>query len=437
MKRWLGSVVATVVVLAWGGLGAAQIKMEIVGPGSTLSPIAVAGLKNLGGDDEQRLSARFVDTLRRDLELSGYFRVIDPRAYIEDPQTSGYDIGQFNFADWRAINADFVVKGAVSRKDGQAVVVAMLFDVAQQRRMMGKRLEGAPYEVRRMARRFADAVLAATTGVRGPFDTRLAFVSPDGARFKEIFTAPLDGYGLSRLTNNRTINLFPSFDRTGRRLVYLSYKSGHPALYLADLETQREREIPSRLGMTVGGVLTPDGRAVVASISRDGATNLYLLDFGGEVIRELTHNAAINVGPAVSADGKLVAFTSDRSGTPQIYLESLAGGRAQRLTYRGDYNTTPSFSPSADRVAYQSRVGGRFDIFAVSTQGGEPVRLTDGVGSNQWPAWSPDGRYLVFSSNRGGRPRLYLLLVSTHKVVSALMEERGDETSPAWSWWLR
>ena len=73
----------------------------------------MSGLKNLGGDDDHRVGSAFVSTLRRDLELSGYFRIIDPHAYIEDPQSSGFELGQFNFADWRSINADFLVKGSI------------------------------------------------------------------------------------------------------------------------------------------------------------------------------------------------------------------------------------------------------------------------------------------------------------------------------------
>ena len=118
--------------------------MPIMGPGGQLSPIAVSGLKNLGGDDDHRIGNAFVGTLRRDLEFSGYFRLLDPHAYIEDPQTSGFELGQFNFADWRSINADFLVKGSVNGSGGGLKLTAYLYDVAQQRRMMGKNYSGDP-----------------------------------------------------------------------------------------------------------------------------------------------------------------------------------------------------------------------------------------------------------------------------------------------------
>jgi TolB protein len=421
------------------GRAAAQsgpITMRIEGPGSQLSTIAVSGLKNLGGDDDHHIGSAFVSTLRRDLDLSGYFRIIDPHAYIEDPQTSGFELGQFNFADWRSINADFVVKGSVTASDSGVKLTAYLYDVAQQRRMMGKNFTGDAGDVPRMARRFADAILEASTGQKGPFDSKLAFVSTRGGRFKEIYTQSIDGQDLFRLTGNPTINLFPSFDRSTRYVLYLSYKSMSPALYLADLNERRETRIDSPHGLVIGGTLSPDGEQIVAAIERDGVTNLYLLTRDGAEIRQLTDTSGINVSPAISPDGESLAYTSDRSGTPQIYIMSLAGGDPHRITYSGDYNTTPAFSPKGDKLAYQSRVNGRFDIWTIPVGGGDPVQVTDGNGSNEYPSWSPDGRYLAFSSTRGHNSQIYIMMVSNRKIISALTEGDGNDSCPAWSGWL-
>ncbi len=415
--------------------GAQPIKMYIQGPGSQLSAISISGLKDLGGDSDHSLSSEFVGTLRRDLELSGYFRIIDPHAYIEDPQTSGYQLGQFNFADWRSINSDFLVKGAVKVDGGNVQLTALLFDVAQQRRMMGKEFTGSASDVPRMARRFADAVLESTTGQNGPFDTKLAFVSTRGGRFKEVYTQTIDGQDPFRLTDNPTINIFPSWDRSARHILYLSYKSMEPALYLADLQAKRETRIVSSHGRVIGGAISPDGQRIVAAVEHAGTTNLFILTRDGEELAQLTDTSGINVSPAFSPDGSKIAFTSDRSGTPQIYVIPAGGGAAKRLTYSGDYNTTPAFSPSGDRIAYQSRHG-RFDIFVIPSSGGEPKQLTDGEGSNEYPSWSPDGRYIAFSSTRSGRSRIYVLMVINQKIIGPLTEGKGDDTCPAWSWWL-
>jgi len=432
MKNFVRVLILSVLIACTLSTSAWAITMRIVGP-EQLSPIAVSGLKNLGGVDD-RLSTAFTEILRRDLKLSGYFRLIDQQTYIEDPQKSGYDLGQFNFGDWSSINAEFLVKGAIKRDGENVSLVAMLFDVAQQRRMMGKKFTGIPHDVGEMARKFADAILESVTGLRGPFDTKLAFVSTDGGRFKEIYTSWLDGAALNQVTNNPTINLFPSFDKSAHHLLYMSYKTMSPMLYVVDREHGMETTINAHLGQAVGGALTPDGR-VIAAFARGGRTNLYLLDRSGNEIRQLTEGDGISVSPSVCADGDQMTFTSDRSGTPQIYVMGLGGGDARRITYQGDYNTAPSFSPDCKQIAFESRSGGIFNIYTIGAEGGEPKRLTQ-EGSNESPSWSPDGRYLVFTSRRGGDSKLYLMFAANGKIISALTEGEGNDTSPAWSWWM-
>jgi TolB protein len=424
---------AASLAFAQGNLPTTLPPIQITGAGQ-LYPIAVSGFKDLGGDGKHNVSRVFNTTLTRDLKLSSFFRVIDSQAYIEDPQASGYDIGQFNFGDWRSINAEFLVKGAVTRQEGKVTVVALLFDVGEERRMMGKRFTGQPNEVSEMARRFADAVLKAVTGKRGPFDTKLAFVSTRGGRFKEVYTSWLDGGTLYRVTDNPTINLFPSFDKTAQHLLYLSYKTLTPELYLVDLNRGLETHIAPPLGMAVGGTLTPDGQ-IVGAFARSGRTNLYLLDQSGTEIRALTDNGAINVSPSVCRDGSRIAFTSDRSGNPQIYLMNIGGGGAQRLTYRGDYNTAPAFSPDCKKIAYENRSEGIINIFVINANGGGAHQLTN-EGSNEWPTWSPDGRYIAFSSTREGDSRIYLMLAADGRVIAPLTEGEGNATNPSWSFWL-
>lgn len=430
LARRLAGLSVWLLILSAGPVRA-QIQMEIVGPGSKLAPIAVSQLKNLGGDDEGSASARFTTTLSRDLELSGYFRLIKPEAYIENPQQSGYQLGQFNFADWSSINAEFLVKGAVTASDSVVTIDAFLYDVAAQKQLVGKRFSGTPQDVDRMARRFADAMLEGITGQRGPFDSKIALVSTRGGRFKEIYVTSLDGEDLYRVTNNPTINLSPSFDRGVGHLLYTSYKSGEPDLYLFNLAAKREIRIGTDRGLLLGGTVTPDADAVVAAVEHNGATNLFMLDLRGNVIRQLTHGGAINVNPSFNPDGSLLAFTSDRGGTPQIYVMNADGGGVRRITYSGSYNTDPAISPKGDRIAYQTRNGG-FHIAIIGINGGQPTVLAAG----QHPSWSPDGRYLIFSAGQGGASRLYLMQVDSGKIIAPITKEDGDATDPAWSWWL-
>ena len=411
----------------------AQVKGLIVGPGAERYPIAVSPLKNLGqSDDTKKLSEGIADTIIRDLNLSGWFKVLDRSAYIENPQSTGITLGSFDFKDWSVIGAEGLVKGGFTLQGEELTAELRLFDVYQGKQILGKRYTASAKDFRRIAHRFADDIIFQFTGVQGVFNTRIAYVSTGSGRFKEIYVSHLDGSERLQVTNNRTINLSPSWAPDGRSILYTSYKDGNPSLYLFDLFAGKDSKFSSRGGLNLGGKWSPNGKFVAVTLERQGNTDIYLLDSGGSLVRRLTEYPGIDVSPTWSPDGQSLAFVSDRSGSPQIYIMEVDSGKTRRLTFSGSYNTSPDWSPRGDRIAYTSRVAGRFHIFTIPVQGGEPQDLTPGSGDNEDPSWSPDGRYLAFSSNRRGSYNIYIMQASGEN-QQRLTASGGDDKNPSWS----
>lgn len=411
----------------------AQVSLEIIGPGMPKYPIAVSPLKNMAtGGDPGRVSEGIADAIVYDLDLSGWFRVLDRGAYIENPQRSGDTLGSFDFRDWSTIGAVGLVKGRFSVHGDEITVELRLFDVSQAKEVIGKRYSGRTKDFRRIAHKFADEIIKQFTGVQGVFNTRIAYVSTSGGRFKEIHVAHLDGSEKYQVTNNRTINLSPSWTPEGNAILYTSYKDRNPSLYLFELYSGKDVKFSGRTGLNLGGKWSPDGQAVAVSLERGGNSDIYLLDRSGNILRRLTDAQSIDVSPSWSPDGRQLVFVSDRSGSPQLYILDVAAGKTRRLTYSGSYNTSPAWSPKGDKIAYISRVGGRFSIFTIGVDGGEPARLTNNSADNEDPAWSPDGRFIVFSSNRAGRYHLYITQAGGEN-QRRLTGSGGDDTKPSWS----
>ena len=111
---------------------------------------------------------------------------------------------------WSTIGARLLVKGSATVTGGDLTIEARLFDVVERRQLGGKRYQGSPRDARRMANRFADEILLLLTGEAGPFDSRVAFVSTRGGRFKELYVMSFDGSELRQLTRNQTIFLTAS-----------------------------------------------------------------------------------------------------------------------------------------------------------------------------------------------------------------------------------
>ena len=413
----------------------AQVRGTIVGPGAERYPIAVSLLRSLGaGEDGGRLSEGIADLIARDLDLSGWFRVLDRSAYIEHPQKSGITLGSFDFKDWSVIGAEGLVKGGYSLQGDELTVELRLFDVYQGKQIVGKKYTGKAKDFRRIAHKFADEIIFQVTGVQGVFNTRIAYVSNAGGRFKQVYVAHLDGSERTQVTRDPTIHLFPSWSPDGQAILYSTYgyRERTPGLYLFNLFSGKETRLLSGSGLNLAGKWSPDGKFVALTLERQGNVDLYLLDHTGKVVRRLTEDPAIDVSPTWSPDGDRLAFVSNRSGSPQIYILELASGKAKRLTYAGSYNTSPNWSPAGDKIAYTGRVGGRFHIFTIGVQGGEPQQLTSSSGDNEDPSWSPDGRFIAFTSSRSGRYQIYMMQ-SSGENQQRLTGSGGDDTSPSWS----
>ncbi len=411
----------------------AQVKGLIVGPGAQRYRLAVSPLRNLGAaGDAGRLSERIADVIADDLDRSGWFKIIDRSAYLENPQRTGIRLGRFDFRDWATIGAEGLVKGGFSVRGARVEFEFWLYDVFRQESVIGKRYSGDIKDARRMAHKFVDEIILKLTGTRGVFDTRIAYVSTGGDRFKEIYVSHLDGTERKKVTDNRTINLFPSWAPDGKGLVYTSYKNGKPQFLSFDFEANREKPLSTRNGLNLGGRWSPDGRHLVLPLEQGRNVDLYLLDHAGAMVRRLTRNAGIDVSPTWSPSGDRIAFASDRQGSPQIYILTLASGTIKRLTFKGSYNQSPDWSPSGDRIAFTGRSNGVLNIFTIRPDGGEHRMITSNLHNDEDPSWAPDGRFLVFASDRSGSRRIYTMRVDGES-QRRLTGSMGDDTDPSWS----
>jgi len=432
------AVIGTMIGALFAGLAttaSAQVRGTIFGPGVRQFPIAVSDLKNLtptAGDSDH--AVLFAQIVARDLEISGHFRVVPRDTHIEAAQSSGITAESINFPDWSVIGALALVKGSLRVEGDQLRVEARLFDVFQRRLLLGRNYQGSAANLRRMAHRFADEIMLQLTGERGPFDSRIAFVSNRGGRFKELYVTSLDGGDVRQVTFNQTLTLSPSWGPQGS-LLFTSYQRGNPDLYRFDALAGTQSRLVHGRGLNLGGKYSPDGTRIALASEERGSPNIVLVDPAGRLLSRVTDSYALDVSPSWSPDGKQLAFCSDRAGNPQIYIVDAAGGTPRRVTSSGGYNTSPAWSPRGDRIAYVGRVSGRFHIFTVNADGSDARQITSGAGDNEDPSWSPDGRYLVFSSTRTGARKLFVSDVTGASQVQ-LTRGGGDDSSPAWSKWL-
>lgn len=352
------------------------------------------------------------DVIAADLAGTGLFRPLPEDAFISS-------ITSFNspvqFADWKAINAQALVTGAVSVDDtGKLVVRFRLHDVfAGQELGQGLQLVGRQDGWRRMAHKVADQVYSRITGEDAYFDSRVVFVSESGPkddRAKRLAIMDYDGANVKYLTDSSTIVLAPRFSPSGDRVLYTSYETGFPRIHVLDVADIDRRMLENRQGtMSFAPRFGPDGRTVVYSLTRRGNTDIYRMDIKTGESARLTRAPSIETAPSFSPDGQRIVFESDRSGTPQLYVMPATGGEAQRISFGTGRYGTPVWSPRGDLIAFTKQSKGRFHIGVIRTDGSEERLLTASF-LDEAPTWAPNGRVIMFTretQGAQGRAALY------------------------------
>lgn len=396
-------------------------------------PIAIS---TLAGD--ARLGADIARIVSDDLERSGLFKPIDPKAFVQTPDQIGTSP---RFADWRLINAQALVSGAVTLQGNQMRVEFRLWDVYGEAQMEGQVLAAGTDGLRRVAHKISDAIYKRITSEEGYFDTQIVFVAESGPadnRRKQLAIMDQDGFGYRTLTDPQRVRaITPRFSPTARELTYMAYVNDVPRVYLYNIDTGQQEILGNFSGMTFAPRFTPDGQKVLMSFAENGNSEIYSMDLRTRRATRLTDSPAIDTSPSASPDGTKIVFNSDRGGVSALYVMNADGSGVQKISPgRGRYNT-PVWSPRGDYIAFTKQEGGQF-LIGVMRPDGTGERILAQSYLDEGPTWAPNGRVLMFfrqqptdAQGRGGSSRLVSVDVTGRNLREVTTPT--DASDPAWS----
>ena len=356
-------------------------------------------------------------------------------AHIARPESFDAPV---SYEDWKAINAQALITGAVRVEGGKVVVKFRLFDVfAGQPLGDGMQFDASTGNWRRAAHKAADQVYARLTGEGPYFDSRVAFVQergPKDNRLKRIGIMDYDGANVKYLTDDSALVLKPRFSPDGSKILYTSYATGFPQAMVLDVNTLSSRALSAAQQgtMSFSPRFSPDGRWIVYSLEKNGNTDIYQMDAASGAQRPLTNAPSIETSPSYSPDGSQIVFESDRSGTPQLYIMGANGGEPRRISFGEGRYGTPVWSPRGDMIAFTRQVGAKFHIGVMRTDGSEEKMLTESF-LDEGPTWAPNGRVVMFTRvtpGGNGEPRLHSVDITGRNMRP--VKVNGAASDPDW-----
>lgn len=196
-----------------------------------------------------------------------------------------------------------------------------------------------------------------------------------------------DGLGLEQLTNDPAFDDQASFSPDGKRIAFVSSRTGEADIFVLELATKRTTNIIRHSGGDFRPMWSPDGEWIAFSSDRDSkkpiperdfrtlhSTEIYTIRFDGSSLKRRTIKDAFFGSPCWSNDGKKLA----------VYEANLEGVR------------------SMTSVSPRLRAGATSQISLIDLNNNSIETITSGIGEKISPRWLNNGSIAYISTTNKG-----------------------------------
>jgi TolB protein len=378
---------------------------------------------------EAELAVDLAEIIANDLNRSGIFKTMEREQLPAQPHYST----QVIYPRWRSAAQEYLVVGRVFQKSaGLYDIQFQLLDVLKQKQLAGYSLPAKKRNLRSSAHEISDLIYESITGIKGAFNTRIAYVRSqnDEARKYILQVADTDGFNAQTILESDEPLMSPSWSPTGQSLAYVSFENKRPEIFIQHLASAKRSKVSGFKGINSAPSWSPNGKMLALVLSKDGSSDIYTMNTATKRLTRLTRHRGIDTEPVWSNKGKSIIFTSNRSGTPQLYEINATGGKPKRITFEGRYNSAASVSPDGKYITMVHGERGQYKIAQLERETGNLTVLTNSS-LDESPSFSPNGKMVLYASTRGDNGVLYAVSVdgrSEHK----LSDQTGDIREPVW-----
>lgn len=409
----------------------ATLDLELTQGISSAIPIAVTNFSNdtpANVPGNQALS----QIISNDLSNSGQFNV----------KNSAGNTSNFDATYWRGQNVNDVVLGQVTALSGgkYQVQFRLMSVYAQNNTLLSESFTTSQAGLRTVAHHISDLVFEKLTGMRGVFNTKIAYILVNrqpglpGRHINsqyQLEVADMDGFNPQTLLTSKQPIMSPSWMPDGKNIAYVSFENREAAIYLQNIYNAHRQLVTRFPGINGAPAFSPDGRKLALVLSVSGNPKIYLLDLVTKKLTQVTQGNAIDTEPSFSPDGKSMIFTSNRAGSPQIYRYTFANGQTDQLTFSGNYNARALYLPDGQGIVMMHREGGLFSIAYQNLTSGQLRTLTP-AGSDESPSLAPNGQMIIYATNTAAHGLLAMVSING-RIKLKLPAREGGVQEPAWS----
>jgi TolB protein len=207
----------------------------------------------------------------------------------------------------------------------------------------------------------------------------------------EIFSANLDGSGLTRLTKTPGYDAEGTISRDGKKIVFTSMRAGDLDIYTMNADGTGAKPLTSEKGYDGGPFFSWDGKTIVyrayhpktkeelkeyesllrQNLIKPTRAEIFTMSANGSDKRQVTDNGAANWAPFLHPNNRQIIFSSNLHDPERrsfsLYLINVDGTGLERITYGARFDSFPMFSRDGKKLVFASRRNAKepreFNIF--------------------------------------------------------------------------
>jgi Tol biopolymer transport system component/DNA-binding winged helix-turn-helix (wHTH) protein len=210
----------------------------------------------------------------------------------------------------------------------------------------------------------------------------------------------------------------PQFSPDGRKLAFMSDRSGTMEIWVADADGKNAKQVTA-IGNAGTPRWSPESKAVVFDASRKNGSSIYTVSAEGGEMRLLTADDFENRCPSWSRDGKWIYFASRRTGRFEVWKAPAAGGTAVQITRSGGHAALEA--PDGKHLFYAKTALAYPEIWQASVNGGAEKLLSRDVRPPMWATWDvvdtgASGGIIFAQPSGSGAPVVSMFDLATRRV---------------------
>jgi TolB protein len=243
-----------------------------------------------------------------------------------------------------------------------------------------------------------------------------------------------------QLTTSPAENFYPAWSPDGRKVAFVSTRSGNWDLWLMNADGSDQHPLTTAQGLDSAPAWSPDGSMIAFASNRfdsqNAASQLVLMNADGSDPRLVSRNpGGKQLISAWSPGGKaLIVLAEPMNELPRWELQLIDTVTTERKTLVKEQVSFSAISwhPDGRSIAFVRSPWQKQEIWTVAPEGTALQPLLADRANNRDPRWSPDGTMLALASDRSGYSEIWLLDLSTHH-LRQLSFHQATARYPDWS----